>query len=110
LELPWISILDNLPLKRRLNDVPEEDDAAHVASPIGAQGNNMAIQDAVTAHRILTPVLKRETASVSIDVLQRVELIRRPVIEEVLESQQSMGEGLTGLSHTNLLSYKVRVL
>jgi 2-polyprenyl-6-methoxyphenol hydroxylase-like FAD-dependent oxidoreductase len=72
-------------------------DAAHVASPIGAQGNNLAIQDAVIAHRILTPVLKRETASVSTDVLQRVERIRRPAIEEVIERQHSMGEGLTRL-------------
>lgn len=72
-------------------------DAAHVASPIGAQGNNLAIQDAVTAHQLLTPVLKRETTAISIDVLQRFERIQRPIIEDVIESQQSMGEGLTRL-------------
>ena len=40
-------------------------DAAHAMSPVGGVGINLAIQDAVAAANILSPILKRRTPSLS---------------------------------------------
>ncbi|MFH5797159.1 FAD-dependent monooxygenase [Haladaptatus sp. CMAA 1911] len=72
-------------------------DAAHVASPIGAEGNNLAIQDAVVAHRLLTPALTRGDGPIPNAVLRRVEGSRRPDVEEAIAGQRSRGRGLASL-------------
>jgi 2-polyprenyl-6-methoxyphenol hydroxylase-like FAD-dependent oxidoreductase len=72
-------------------------DAAHVASPIGAEGNNLAIQDAVVAHRLLTPALTRGDGPIPNAVLRRVEGSRRPAVEEAIRGQRSRGRGLSSL-------------
>ncbi|WP_423746221.1 FAD-dependent monooxygenase (plasmid) [Haladaptatus sp. SPP-AMP-3] len=72
-------------------------DAAHVASPVGAEGNNLAIQDAVEAHRLLTPVLTRGDGPISNAALWRVERNRRPAVERTIRGQRSRGRGLSSL-------------
>ncbi|MCO8255206.1 FAD-dependent monooxygenase [Haladaptatus sp. AB618] len=72
-------------------------DAAHVASPIGAEGNNLAIQDALAVHRLLTPVLHRGDGPLPERLLRRVEQVRRPAVEETIRAQQSRGDGLSSL-------------
>lgn len=72
-------------------------DAAHVASPIGAEGNNLAIQDAVVAHRLLTPSLVRGDGPLPQSVLRRVEQTRRPAVERTIERQRSRGRGLASV-------------
>lgn len=63
-------------------------DAAHVASPIGAQGNALAIQDAVVAHQVVTEALDREYDVLPASVLAAYESRRRPAVEEVLRLQR----------------------
>lgn len=72
-------------------------DAAHVASPIGAEGNNLAIQDAVAAHRILTPTLRDGNDPVPKSALQRIARARHPAVEQTIEGQRSQGRGLSRL-------------
>jgi 2-polyprenyl-6-methoxyphenol hydroxylase-like FAD-dependent oxidoreductase len=70
-------------------------DAAHVASPIGAQGNALAIQDAVVAHHVVTEALDRDYDVLPASVLAAYEARRRPAVEEVLALQRSAERILT---------------
>ena len=63
-------------------------DAAHVASPVGGQGNGMAIQDAVVAHSVIMSALNQQTGSLPAEALRRYESIRRPAVEEVVRFQR----------------------
>lgn len=73
-------------------------DAVHVASPIGAEGNNLAIQDAVVAHQILTPLLRNgDDSTLSESTLRQIENARSPAVEETIEGQRSQGHGLSRL-------------
>lgn len=64
-------------------------DAAHVASPIGAQGNALAIQDAVFAHATIVPALEIGGADpLSKLVLTSYERRRRPAVASVLRGQR----------------------
>ena len=83
-------------------------DAAHAMSPVAGVGINLAIQDAVAAANILTPVLRnRGTATESLldqiqerrelptRVVQRVQLlIQNNIIRRVLGSQRRMSPPL----------------
>ncbi len=63
-------------------------DAAHVASPVGGQGNGLAIQDAVVAHSTVVTALETTTEPLPAERLRRFESVRRPAIEEVLRLQR----------------------
>jgi len=63
-------------------------DAAHVASPVGAQGNGLAITDAVVAHTVICETLAETEGTLSRPVLQEYERRRRPTVEEVLRFQR----------------------
>jgi monooxygenase len=64
-------------------------DSAHTHGPMGAQGINLAIQDAVLLHPGLVQALRADTEGVG--VLRSYELRRRPDIEAVsaLQARQS---------------------
>lgn len=64
-------------------------DAAHTHGPIGAQGINLAIQDAVLAHGVLMKSLRAKDAGVG--VLGEFETLRRPSIDKVhaLQARQA---------------------
>lgn len=63
-------------------------DAAHVASPIGAQGNGLAIADAVVAHSVICDALPGTNGVVSRRMLAEYEHIRRPTVERILRYQR----------------------
>ncbi|GAA5060489.1 FAD-dependent monooxygenase [Haladaptatus pallidirubidus] len=63
-------------------------DAAHVASPVGGQGNGMAIQDAVIAHSVIMTALNQTTGSLPAETLRKYESIRRPAVEKVVQFQR----------------------
>jgi 2-polyprenyl-6-methoxyphenol hydroxylase-like FAD-dependent oxidoreductase len=63
-------------------------DAAHVASPVGGQGNGLAIQDAVVAHPTIVNALETTSEPIPVELLRRFESVRRPAIEEVLRLQR----------------------
>ena len=69
-------------------------DAAHVASPIGAQGNPLAVEDAVVAHDILVEELANTTGVLSAEALRAVETRRRPSVERVISLQRRAAENL----------------
>ncbi|WP_018681629.1 FAD-dependent monooxygenase [Actinokineospora enzanensis] len=64
-------------------------DAAHTFSPIGAQGINLAIQDAVAAHPVLVGVLGKNTgdAVVTAADLDAYVRVRKPDIDRMLKIQ-----------------------
>jgi monooxygenase len=67
-------------------------DCAHTHGPIGAQGVNLAIQDAVLAHPVLMRSLRDGDASTS--VLSAFEAERRPSIEKVIALQARQGKAM----------------
>lgn len=67
-------------------------DCAHTHGPIGAQGTNLAIQDAVVAHEILIRSLHARDASRG--VLAEFEARRRPAIEQVTRLQARQGKAM----------------
>ncbi|WP_158057905.1 FAD-dependent monooxygenase [Halorussus halophilus] len=74
-------------------------DAAHTASPIGAQGNPLAVEDAVVAHRILVDALAERDGPegdgiLSGDRLREFEVRRRPTVERVIALQRRAAQNL----------------
>ncbi len=63
-------------------------DAAHVASPVGGQGNGLAVQDAVVAHSTIVHAFEADDVPIPVERLRRFESIRRPAIEEVVSLQR----------------------
>jgi monooxygenase len=61
-------------------------DAAHTHGPLGAQGINLAVQDAVMLHPILVAAVSDD--DVSVDRLRSFERIRRPQVNAVLKFQK----------------------
>lgn len=74
-------------------------DAAHVASPVGGQGNGLAIQDAVVAHSTIVTVLEEANGTLPNEQLKRFESLRRPAIEEVLHLQRRGERALSWYVH-----------
>lgn len=64
-------------------------DSAHTHGPIGAQGINLAVQDAVLLHPLLVAALRDGDTSQA--ALSRFEQERRPVIASVLKLQAMQG-------------------
>ncbi|MDJ0788396.1 MAG: FAD-dependent monooxygenase, partial [Myxococcota bacterium] len=59
-------------------------DAAHTMSPVGGQGLNVALRDAVVAANHLVPVLREGGTAAALDAAaERVAAERRPEIEEI---------------------------
>ncbi|WP_435179647.1 FAD-dependent monooxygenase [Halorussus sp. AFM4] len=69
-------------------------DAAHTASPIGAQGNPLAVEDAVVAHGLITDALADGEGPLSAETLGAFEARRRPTVEEVIALQRRAARGL----------------
>ena len=67
-------------------------DSAHSHSPIGAQGINLAVQDAVLVHPILVQAVR--DGDVSRATLGRFETGRRPDIAKVLRMQRLQSKGM----------------
>lgn len=74
-------------------------DAAHIASPVGGQGNAMALVDAVVAHETIARALSLDPGDGPLPacVLGRYEARRRPAVERVVEAQRRAERGLTAL-------------
>jgi 6-methylpretetramide 4-monooxygenase len=66
-------------------------DAAHTHSPLGAQGVNLALQDAAVLHPILLRALADGAPA---DALAEFERVRRPDIEAVLRFQVRQSKGM----------------
>jgi 2-polyprenyl-6-methoxyphenol hydroxylase-like FAD-dependent oxidoreductase len=63
-------------------------DAAHTMSPVGGQGLNIALRDAVSAANHLVPVLREGGSAESIDaVLRRIEAERKPEVRQIQRMQ-----------------------
>lgn len=60
-------------------------DAAHTHSPIGAQGINLAVQDAVVLHPVLVDAVRREDTGA--ESLSRFERLRAPDIAATMRLQ-----------------------
>lgn len=67
-------------------------DCAHTHGPIGAQGVNLAIQDAALAHPIIIEALKGKEVSQA--ALSGFETERRPSIERILALQARQGKAM----------------
>jgi 2-polyprenyl-6-methoxyphenol hydroxylase-like FAD-dependent oxidoreductase len=62
-------------------------DAAHTASPVGGQGLNLALRDAIVAANHLVPALRRGGAEDLASACARIEAERTPEIEAVQRAQ-----------------------
>lgn len=70
-------------------------DAAHVASPIGGQGNGLAIADGVVAHSVICEALTETEGTLPQAALREFERTRRPTVEHVLRFQRRSERGLS---------------
>lgn len=69
-------------------------DAAHTHGPVGAQGINLAIQDAVLAHEVLLASLRARDASAA--RLAEFAARRRPAVERVTALQTRQAKAMLG--------------
>lgn len=74
-------------------------DAAHIASPVGGQGNVLALADAVCAHEVIARALSLNSGDDPLPAcaLSRYETRRRPAVEEVVKAQRRGERLLTAL-------------
>jgi 2-polyprenyl-6-methoxyphenol hydroxylase-like FAD-dependent oxidoreductase len=74
-------------------------DAAHIASPVGGQGNVLAIADAVAAHETIARALSLDPGDGPLPAcaLAHYETRRRPPVERVIEAQRRVERALTAL-------------
>lgn len=63
-------------------------DAAHTASPIGAQGNPLAVEDAVVAHSLLVEALAATDGVLERKALREFEARRRAHVEQIISLQR----------------------
>lgn len=74
-------------------------DAAHVASPVGGQGNALAIQDAAVLHGVVVRALDRTTGTLSARELRPYVQRRRPAVQRVVDAQLFAHRGISALVH-----------
>jgi len=67
-------------------------DSAHTHGPLGAQGINLALQDAALLHPILVKALR--TGDVSAAALGEFATLRRPDVDRVLKMQLMQSKGM----------------
>lgn len=74
-------------------------DAAHIASPVGGQGNALALADAVVAHEVIARALSLDPGEGPLApcTLGRYETRRRPAVEEIVRAQRRAERALTAL-------------
>lgn len=74
-------------------------DAAHIASPVGGQGNVLALADAVYAHETIARALSLDPGDgpLAACTLARYETRRRPAVEQVVAAQRRGERMLTML-------------
>lgn len=71
-------------------------DAAHTASPIGAQGNPLAVEDAVVTHGLLVEALRDDESVLPRTSLREFESRRRPTVERVVSLQRRGADAIAG--------------
>ena len=71
-------------------------DAAHTPSPFGGQGNSLAIQDAVVAHKTIMKAFEQN--SFTYLTLRRYEGVRRPSVAKIQSLQRRQAQ-LLGIRH-----------
>ncbi|QPJ61649.1 MAG: 2Fe-2S iron-sulfur cluster binding domain-containing protein [Candidatus Nitronauta litoralis] len=71
-------------------------DAAHIASPIGGQGNKLAIEDAVLVHPLILKALEQEERYLSARNFREYVTQRRKDINTILNLQKVMGRWIIG--------------
>lgn len=74
-------------------------DAAHIASPVGGQGNVLALADSVVAHEVIARALSLDPGDgpLAACALSRYETRRRPAVGEVIDAQRRAERLLTAL-------------
>jgi 2-polyprenyl-6-methoxyphenol hydroxylase-like FAD-dependent oxidoreductase len=86
-------------------------DAAHVASPIGGQGNGLAVADGVVLHGVVCEALARSDDGVlPATALRRFEAARRPTVERTVRSQRRGERALAALVRTRPVPDRLRAL
>ncbi len=83
-------------------------DAAHIASPIGAQGNKLAIQDAVCAHPLIVQTLKSHHGIVRSYHLKEFVTKRKTEAKKIFRMQRLLGKAIFSI-HNPILE-KIRGL
>ncbi len=71
-------------------------DAAHIASPIGGQGNKLAIEDAVLAHPQIMKALEQSEPHVRASHFREMIAERKKDITAILNLQKMMGRWIIG--------------
>jgi 2-polyprenyl-6-methoxyphenol hydroxylase-like FAD-dependent oxidoreductase len=74
-------------------------DAAHVASPVGAQGNALAMQDAAVLHSVVVRALDRTIGPLSARDLRPYVQRRRPAVKRVIDAQLLGHRAISALVH-----------
>jgi len=74
-------------------------DAAHVASPVGGQGNGLVIADAVAAHPVILDSLERSGGPLSAGALRQFERTRWPTVEGILKLQRRGERAVSAFVH-----------
>ena len=69
-------------------------DAAHIVSPVGSQGNNLAIQDAVCAHPYIMEALKQTSGTIMAKSLTAYVKHRKPQIWQIQRVQEMIFKAL----------------
>ena len=77
-------------------------DAAHIASPIGAQGNKLAIQDAVLAHPLIMQALKDNHEIVRSSHLNEFVQKRKSEAKKIFRMQRLLGKAVLGIHNPAL--------
>jgi 2-polyprenyl-6-methoxyphenol hydroxylase-like FAD-dependent oxidoreductase len=86
-------------------------DAAHVASPIGGQGNGLAVADSVVLHGVVCEALARSDGGpLPAATLRRYESGRRPTVERTVRSQRRGERALAALVRSDALPDRLREL
>lgn len=71
-------------------------DAAHIANPFGAQGNSLAIQDAVALHPYVVRGARETSGPIPTEQLTAFERLRRPAVETVVNVQAAQTRAVEG--------------
>lgn len=83
-------------------------DAAHPMSPVGAQGINMALRDAVVVANHLGPLLLHDDAGEAVDgAAEAFEVERRVEIEKV---QKEQDDALAGMARVKWFGWLIRLI